>query len=187
MTAGMAWANWHQRGGGRVRIHDSIRVIGRPRLRLHREASIDLYANVTLNSYSPGYHAGMFAPVTLIADTPSARIEIGAGSRLNGCIIHAQDQVSIGERVLIAAQAMIFDSNGHPLVPISARLTQRDRPRPIEIGDDVWIGLGAIVLPGAVIGSGSVIGANAVVGGHVPPRSLVRSIAETTLIESLEL
>jgi virginiamycin A acetyltransferase len=37
------------------------------------------------------------------------------------------------------------------------------------IGNDVWLGYEALVLPGATIGDGAVVGARAVVGGDVPP------------------
>ena len=44
--------------------------------------------------------------------------------------------------------------------------------RPIVIGDNVWLGKNAIVLPGVTIGSGSVIAANSVVSRDIPPNSL---------------
>jgi tetrahydrodipicolinate N-succinyltransferase len=43
---------------------------------------------------------------------------------------------------------------------ITQRFAERDTP---VIGDDVWIGVRAIILPGVKIGNGSVIGAGAVV------------------------
>lgn len=41
------------------------------------------------------------------------------------------------------------------------------------VGNDVWLGQGARVLPGATIGDGVIVGAGAVVGGTVPPYALV--------------
>ena len=41
--------------------------------------------------------------------------------------------------------------------------------KPITIGDDVWVGGGAIVCPGVTIGHGAVIGAGSVVVGDVAP------------------
>ena len=41
------------------------------------------------------------------------------------------------------------------------------------VGNDVWIGYGATILPGAKIGDGAIIGAKAVVGGRVPPYHIV--------------
>ena len=39
---------------------------------------------------------------------------------------------------------------------------------PVHIGDNVWIGAGAIILPGVTVGDGSVIGAGSVVTKDVP-------------------
>ena len=41
------------------------------------------------------------------------------------------------------------------------------------MGNDVWIGAGATILPGARIGDGVIVGAGAVVGGTVPPYTVV--------------
>ena len=43
----------------------------------------------------------------------------------------------------------------------------------MRVGDDVWIGAGAIVVSGVTVGSGSVIGAGAVVTRDVPPGVVV--------------
>ncbi len=53
----------------------------------------------------------------------------------------------------------------------------------IELGSDVWIGAGAIVLPGVHVGDGAIIGAGAVVARDVAPRTTVvgvpaRSVAQ---------
>ncbi len=57
---------------------------------------------------------------------------------------------------------------------------------PVEIGSDVWVGGGAIILPGVRIGSRAVIGAGSVVTRDVPagvfaagnPCRVVREITE---------
>lgn len=41
------------------------------------------------------------------------------------------------------------------------------------IGNDVWIGQNAVILPGVHIGDGAIIGANSVVGSHVEPYTIV--------------
>jgi maltose O-acetyltransferase len=41
------------------------------------------------------------------------------------------------------------------------------------IGDDVWIGTRAILLPGVTVGRGAIVGAGAVVTADVPPRAIV--------------
>lgn len=48
----------------------------------------------------------------------------------------------------------------------------RDRPDTV-IGNDVWIGHGALILPGVTIGNGAIIGAGAVVARDVPDYAIV--------------
>lgn len=50
---------------------------------------------------------------------------------------------------------------------------ERRRARRVTIGNDVWIGHGAVVMPGVAIGHGAVVGANAVVTGPVGPYEIV--------------
>ncbi len=45
--------------------------------------------------------------------------------------------------------------------------------KPCEIADDVWIGVGAVILRGVSVGVGAVIGANSVVTKNVPPFAIV--------------
>ncbi len=48
--------------------------------------------------------------------------------------------------------------------------------RPIEIGEDCWLGINAVVLRGVVVGRGSIVGANAVVTKSVEPYSIVAGV-----------
>lgn len=75
--------------------------------------------------------------------------------------------VRIGDRCLIAPNVGIYTA-GHPL-DVDERAAGWEYGKPVTIGDDVWIGAGAIVLPGVTIGSGAVIGAGSVVTRDVPP------------------
>jgi len=65
-----------------------------------------------------------------------------------------------------------MDSNGHELYSLN-RTIKRDKPQPINIGINVWIGLNAIVLKGRTIGNNSVISAGSVVKGYFPENSLI--------------
>ena len=60
----------------------------------------------------------------------------------------------------------------HPLEP-QPRKDKLEAAQPITIGDNVWIGGGAIVLPGVTIGDNSVVGAGAVVTKDVPANVVV--------------
>ncbi len=75
-------------------------------------------------------------------------------------------EIRIGENVLFAPNVQLYTAH-HPLSP-AERLTGRELGSPISIGDNVWIGGGAIVLPGVSIGDNAVIGAGSVVTKDVP-------------------
>ncbi len=72
--------------------------------------------------------------------------------------------------------------------PLSARERRAglESGVPVEIGDDVWVGGGAIICPGVRIGSRTVIGAGSVVTRDIPdgvfaagnPCRVIREIAE---------
>lgn len=87
-------------------------------------------------------------------------------------VIRANGGVTIGNRVLLAAGAAII-SVGHPLTLPRWNLTVT---APVEIGDDVWIGTNAVVLPGVTIGAGAMVAAGAVVTSDVPPLTVVAGV-----------
>lgn len=53
---------------------------------------------------------------------------------------------------------------------------ERRRAKPVTVGNDVWIGHGAVVMPGVAIGDGAVVGANAVVTHDVAPYEVVAGV-----------
>jgi len=74
-----------------------------------------------------------------------------------------------------------------PLHPLNARKRREEEyGKPVQIGSDVWVGAGALILPGVRIGSRTVIGAGSVVARDIPddvlavgnPCRVVRSIKD---------
>lgn len=59
---------------------------------------------------------------------------------------------------------------------IDQEFRERRRSRHVTIGNDVWIGHGAVVMPGVTVGNGAVIGANAVVTRNVEPYQIVAGV-----------
>ncbi|TPL90644.1 antibiotic acetyltransferase [Mesorhizobium sp. B2-3-13] len=59
---------------------------------------------------------------------------------------------------------------------VDAAFRDRRRSKAVTIGNDVWVGHGAVILPGIAIGNGAVIGANAVVTRNVPSYTIVAGV-----------
>jgi acetyltransferase-like isoleucine patch superfamily enzyme len=86
--------------------------------------------------------------------------------------IRANGGVRIGSRVLLAAHVVIA-SRAHPTELPRWGIT---KDAPIVIGDDVWIGASAVVLPGVTIGEGAIVAAGAVVTHSVDPFTIVAGV-----------
>ncbi|MEM8502105.1 MAG: sugar O-acetyltransferase [Cyanobacteria bacterium P01_D01_bin.1] len=82
------------------------------------------------------------------------------------CTILDCAEVHIGNNVLIATKVQIYAAY-HPVDP-TIRLTGKELAAPVHIGDNVWLGGGAIVCPGVSIGENTTIGAGSVVTKDIP-------------------
>ena len=82
--------------------------------------------------------------------------------------------LTIGDGCDISCGAMIFTHSTH-LRCVSKRNMDVEK-KPVKIGNYVYVGSGAIVLPGVAIGDNSVIGAGAVVSKNVPALSVVMGV-----------
>ena len=94
-------------------------------------------------------------------------IHAGANVYFNfNCVLLDVMPIRIGSNVLFGPNVQIYTAT-HPL---DARERRRgpEYAEPITIGDDSWIGGGAIISPGVVIGARCVIGAGAVVTRNIP-------------------
>ena len=111
-------------------------------------------------------------------------IELGERVFFNfNCIVLDVCHVRIGDYSLFGPAVQIYT----PIHPMNADERRRkELGKPVDIGADVWVGGGAIILPGVRIGSRAVIGAGSVVTRDIPddvfaagnPCRVIREIRE---------
>jgi acetyltransferase-like isoleucine patch superfamily enzyme len=133
-----------------------------------------------------GQHVSCYAGCSF-ALGKDGRCTIGDFSLLNGALIMAEERIDIGSHCLISWNVGLADSDFHPLEPAQRRVDAQAlapffknrpaRPRlktaPIKIGDNVWIGMNAVILKGVTIGDNSVVAAGSVVTKSVEPNTVV--------------
>lgn len=98
-------------------------------------------------------------------------IEIGENFYSNhNLIILDGNKVKFGDNVFIAPNCSFYTA-GHPL-DVETRNRGLEYAKPIEVGNNVWIGGNVVVLPGVKIGDNVVIGAGSVVTKNIPSNVL---------------
>ena len=88
-------------------------------------------------------------------------------------ILNGKGGVKIGDDVMIGYQSIVMTSMRNfndRSIPIRLQGSQL---KPVEIGNDAWLGARVMILPGVRIGDGAVVGSGAVVTKDVPDFSIV--------------
>lgn len=101
-------------------------------------------------------------------------VNITLGSRVFmnfDCVILDVCRVTIGDDVMFAPGVHLYAAT-HP-IDADLRHSGRELGKPITIGNKVWVGGGAIIMPGVTVGDRAIIGAGAVVTKDVPPGVIV--------------
>jgi len=94
-------------------------------------------------------------------------VRIGRNGFVNyGCVFLDCAPITIGDDAQIAPGVQLLTAT-HP-VAAAARRAGEESALPITLGDGVWIGGGAIVLPGVTVGDDTVVGAGSVVTRDLP-------------------
>src|SRR5208337_4764094 len=147
-----------------------------------------------------------------LAVDPASTFELGAASSIgHGTVVAVKPGRGGGGAVLIGSQTYIGEYNnlrsegaelrigshclisqfvsliarGHNFLRRDLRIDQQGVPdvAGLTIGDDVWIGAGAILMPGVTVGKGAVIAGGAVVTRDVPPYAVVGGIPARVIAE----
>jgi acetyltransferase-like isoleucine patch superfamily enzyme len=145
--------------GRRIRVGSGVELEGRGKIRFGED--VTLYGATYMN-----------------ATGPSGSINIAAGTRIDrNCVFYGQGGLRIGANCAIAAGVIIYSqTNQYRAMPDTPINQQPVSFQAVSIGDDVWIGAGAIILPGVCVGSKAVIGAGAVVNHDVGPAEVVAGV-----------
>jgi len=109
---------------------------------------------------------GVDRPCQISTLRPGALLSVGATCGFSGTVLAAAESIVLGERVVCGANVTITDTDWHGVRPDERRAAPKSAP--VEVGNDVWIGLNVLVLKGVRIGEGSVIAAGSVVTRDVP-------------------
>lgn len=96
---------------------------------------------------------------------PSRNLSIGRGTFINhDCYIETVGAVTVGDQCQFGPQVCILTSH-HPWTG-HGHVASKTTPRAVHIGNRVWIGARAVIVPGTTIGDDVAIGAGAVVTGN---------------------
>ncbi|MEI6351107.1 MAG: acyltransferase [Verrucomicrobiota bacterium] len=112
---------------------------------------------------------------------------VGDYTLLNGALIMAEERIEIGSYCIFSWNVGIADSDFHPVDPAQRRIDAMAlspfaegrpprpsiRTAPVIIKDNVWIGMGAVILKGVTIGENSIVAAGAIVTKDVPANVIV--------------
>jgi len=142
-----------------VRIHADVLIQGwsKGQMNLASGVSIGKGTILSLGDEFDGYGTLAIGADTWIGQYNNLRMSKGAN-------------ISIGKGCLISQFCSLIASN-HTMdrsTPIQESPSDSSRTG-INVGDDVWLGVGVTILPGSMLGEGVVIGANSVVNTFIPP------------------
>ena len=103
--------------------------------------------------------------------------KVGDGTFVgHACGFNVGATMTIGRHCLLATGVLIYDQDGHPLDAARRRAGEPSPPEsvaPVTLGDDVWVGSGAVILKGVTVGDRAVVAARSVVTKDVPADSVV--------------
>lgn len=115
---------------------------------------------------------------------PLARIEIGKKGNIiignnfragHSLFMQTNSLIEIGNNVTVSANVFIGTTDYNWREKSDQRLKNRKEiEKPIFIGDNVFIGVGAVILPGTKLSSGCVVGANVVAKGDYREHTIIR-------------
>ncbi|MFO0963593.1 MAG: acyltransferase [Phycisphaerales bacterium] len=100
-------------------------------------------------------------------------IVLGRNCSVNpGCILYGHGGLTVGDDVRMAAYTVLVPANHRFDDPARPICEQGESREGIQVGNDVWFGIGAVVLDGVRVADGCVVGAGAVVARSTEPMGI---------------
>lgn len=160
---------------------NEVQILGKPPIiKAPKNGKIIIGNKVVLNSDFKNSNTSLTTAVKFVTGI-QGRIKIGNNCDLNGTCMVAYDEIQIGDNCQFASSSIISDTDFHP-IDKEARLAQMQglpfsydlvNKKKIVIGNNVWVGWGAIILKGVNIGDNSIVAAGAVVVSDIPRNVIV--------------
>lgn len=149
--------------GCEIDLGENVRIASGCKWHLGKHAAIKIGNNVTIQSNCS------------IAIFTNSTLKIDDGSYIgHGTDLAARENISIGQKTLIAQNCKIIDCN-HKWSKENGVERKTFLMDPVEIGNRVWLGTNVIVTAGSVIEDNCLVGAGTVIRGHVSEGSKVIS------------
>lgn len=131
-------------------------------------------------SFGKNLSTGRYCRIEAYPESEHVKVlTIGDNCQINDSVhIVARQRVDIRNNVLLASRVFITDLNhgsysgDYQSHPYELARKRKLCSLPVYIGDNVWVGEGAVILAGVSIGDNAIIGANAVVTRDVEPNSI---------------
>ncbi len=159
IAVGYVCRGFHRLLGRRLQAGRNLRVFGW--LSLRGPGEVILGDDVVIRGLA-----------TLWTYTREARIVVGDGVNMAGTAFGCVREIRIG-RMSIIARAQIRDTDFHSLAANRRSPDAQVRVAPVHIGDNVWIGDRAAILPGTRIGDNSVVSFGALCGREYPANVVI--------------
>jgi acetyltransferase-like isoleucine patch superfamily enzyme len=162
-----------------VELGTGVRFYGMPIVGMAKGSRIRIGDRTVLCSDSRFTALGVNHPVVLRTLRPDAEIIIGSDCGISGGSICAAIRVELGSECLLGSNVTITDTDFHAIKPEGRRYNNNSRDigaAPVRIEENVFIGVGAVVLKGVSVGRNSVIGAMSVVSKDVRRNSICAGV-----------
>lgn len=138
-------------------------------------AKMTIGRNCVIKSSFLSNLVGLYSRTIIVTRAPEAEIVIGDDVGISGATIYARKRIQIGDRCCIGGNVKILDNDFHPIEAEARYLDIKEKIgcKPIEIGNDCFIGCNSLILKGTILGDGCVVGAGAVVCGEFEKNSII--------------